>query len=201
MVRKHFWLVAAVAFAACWGAVAEGAAAKVGEKAPAFSLLDQEGNKAGLSDFADKIVVLEWVNWDCPYSRRHQKPGTLKALLPKYKGKDVVFLGINTTHYHNVGINKERAKQYGIPYPILDDHSGDTGRAYGAKTSPDMRIIDKKGIIVYQGAIDNDPRGKRTEGKINYVEQALDELLGGQKISTPQTRPYGCSVKYARKRK
>ena len=131
---------------------------------------------------------------------RHQKGGTLKALYEKYQAKGVVFLGINTTKYHTKSVNKKRIEQYKLPYPVLNDQSGAAGRAYGARTTPDLRIIHKDGTIAYTGAYDNAPRGKVRGGgeKVNYVDKALEELLAGKSVSTPKTRPYGCSVKYAK---
>jgi peroxiredoxin len=92
--------------------------------------------------------------------------------------------------------NKEFADKHEISYPILDDRDGKTGRAYGAKTTPHMFIIDTEGKIVYSGAIDNSPLGKKTEDVVNYVDKALTELTTGKTISIPNTEPYGCSVKY-----
>jgi hypothetical protein len=85
-----------------------------------------------------------------------------------------------------------------VPFPILDDRPGKVGHAYGAKTTPHMFIIDTNGRIVYEGAIDNAPTGKVAEGQelTNYVDQALAELTAGKKISNPNTKPYGCTVKY-----
>jgi len=171
--------------------------AKVGLPAPGFALEDQDGNTVKLSDFAGKIVVLEWINPDCPYSRRHYVKKTMKSLATKYAPKGVVWLAINTTHYFTNEKNREWVKKHKLPYPILNDQPGDVGRMYGAKTTPDMRIIDAKGKLVYSGAIDDDPRG-RAESPTNYVAKALDEVLAGEKVSTPMTKPYGCSVKYAK---
>lgn len=173
--------------------------ASVGAAAPAFSLEDQTGKKVSLSDFSGKkIVVLEWINPDCPYVQRHYKAGTMKSLAQKYKDKGVIWLAINTTHYMNKETNHKWIADYQLPYQILDDHEGTVGRLYGAKTTPHMFIIDKSGKLVYQGAIDDDPRGNKGENKVNYVAKALDELLAGKPISMPQTKPYGCSVKFAK---
>ena len=179
------------------GSGTKGSATKP-QKAAAFTLEDPDGNKVSLSDFADKIVVLYWVNWDCPFDKRHHTAGTLKTLAGKYKDKGVVFLGINSTKYQTKADNKKMIAHYGLPYTVLDDHPGDVGHAYKARTSPDIRIIDKKQTIVYSGGLDNDPRGKRRDDLVNYVEQALDELLAGKAVSVPVTKPWGCTVKYAK---
>jgi len=170
---------------------------KVGLPAPGFALEDQNGKTVKLSDFAGKVVVLEWINPDCPYSRRHYATPTMKNLATKYAPKGVVWLAVNTTHYLTNEKNRDWVKKHKLPYPILNDQPGDVGRMYGAKTSPDMRIIDAKGKLVYSGAIDDDPRGKAAS-PTNYVAKALDEVLAGEKVSTSLTKPYGCSVKYAK---
>ena len=174
--------------------------AKPVPKAPDFTLTDHAGKKRRLSDYRGKVVVLEWINPDCPISRRHYTTPTMKTLAGKYGPKGVVWLAINTTHYWTPAKNKAWIEKYSLPYPILDDSSGEVGRLYGAKTTPDMRIIDKTGRLVYSGAIDDNPRGKLAK-PTNYVAKALDELLAGKKVATAQTRPYGCSVKYAKKPK
>jgi peroxiredoxin len=166
------------------------------QKAPAFTLENVDGTKVSLSDFADKIVVLEWANPGCPIWLRVHKAGTFKALAEKYKDKGVVWLAINSTNSADKEKNKKFAETEKVPYPILDDHAGTVGKAYGAKTSPHMFVIDKHGLLAYEGAIDDDPAGEK-EKPLNYVDQALTELLAGKAVSVPKTEPYGCSVKYA----
>jgi peroxiredoxin len=117
-------------------------------------------------------------------------------LAAKYKDKNVAWLAINSTGHATAEKDKEFAQQFKIPYPVLSDFSGDVGHLYGAKTTPHMFIIDPNGILVYDGAIDDSPMGKKTEGAVNYVDIALGELTSGKKVTTPQTKPYGCSVKY-----
>lgn len=172
------------------------APAVAGSAAPAFSLEDQSGNKVSLSDFAGKIVVLEWINPDCPFVVRHAKAQTMKALADKYAGKNVVWVGINSTHYANKETNAKWISSYSLPYIVLDDHMGEVGRAYGAKTTPHMYIIDGGGNLVYQGGIDDDPQGSKGGSAVNYVDKALEELTSGKQVSMAQTKPYGCSVKY-----
>ncbi|MCE5279505.1 MAG: thioredoxin family protein [Planctomycetaceae bacterium] len=194
-MRRIVTGLALVALAGHW-ALAEN------ESAPkyAFTLKDQTGADVSLKDFAGKIVVLEWVNPECPTVVRHYKAATMKKLAEKYKDKDVVWLAVNTTHTFTPEKNKAFHDQHELPYPVLDDSAGKVGKMFGAKATPHLFILDKEGKLVYNGAIDDDPSGKKTtEGKptVNYVQQALDELLAGKAVSQPQTKPYGCSVKYA----
>jgi peroxiredoxin len=168
----------------------------VGAPAPDFTLEDQDGNKVSLSDFSGKIVVLEWFNFDCPFVVRHHEAGTMAKLAEKYKGEDVVWLGINSTHYATQADDKKYKKKWNLGYPILSDSSGKVGKMYDAKTTPHMYIIDKSGKLVYNGGIDDDPRGE-SEKASNYVKSAITELVAGNPVSMAESKPYGCSVKYA----
>lgn len=170
--------------------------AKVGTPAPQFKLQDQNGKSVSLSDYAGKLVVLEWTNPGCPVVQRHYKAKTMTTLQKKYAEQGVVWLAINSTHDTTNSEDLAWAGAQGISYPILNDASGATGHAYGAKSTPGMYIIDKTGNLAYSGAIDNDPMGDKSE-KINYVSQALDQLLAGKTVSVAQTKSYGCGVHYA----
>ncbi len=170
---------------------------EAGNKAPEFTLTSYDGTTISLSDYKGKIVVLEWFNYECPFVKYHyEKVNTMIELANKYKDKNVVWLAINSTGHLTTEKNKEFAEQHNLGYPVLDDSSGKVGRAYGAKTTPHMFIIDAKGNFAYNGAIDNPPLGKE-ENAINYVDKALAELTAGKEVSTANTEPYGCSVKYA----
>ena len=103
---------------------------------------------------------------------------------------------MNSTNHTTPEANKAFTKKYTLPYLILDDRSGRVGRAYDARTTPHMYVIDTKGNIIYEGAIDNSPLGRRKEGVVNYVDKALTELATGKEVSTTETKPYGCTVKY-----
>jgi peroxiredoxin len=173
------------------------ATAAVGAPAPAFTLEDQDGNEVSLSDFSGKVVVLEWTNWDCPFVQRHYRSGTFTKLFEKFKDQGIVWLAVNSTNYATAEKDKEWIEQYNLPYPILSDFTGRVGKMYDAKTTPHMYIIDKTGTLVYAGGIDDDPQGE-SENPTNYVENALNEVLAGKDVSVPESKPYGCSVKYAK---
>jgi peroxiredoxin len=157
-----------------------------------------------LSDFqGKKNVVLEWINYDCPFVVPHYKNDTMEKLSAKYADDDVVWLTINTTHYADMDAHKEFMQEQKLKHQhLLADPDGKVGRKYKAQTTPHIFIIDKQGHVVYEGAIDNAPRGRKPQGQayVNYVDQALSELVAGQEISTAKTSPYGCSVKYAPKK-
>jgi len=172
-----------------------------GKKAPEFTLNSFDGKQVKLSDYSGKIVVLEWFNFECPYVMGHYgERKTMVELANKYKDKNVVWLAVNSTSHITVEGNKQFAAQQKLPYPILDDRAGVVGHAYGAQTTPHIFIIDPRGNIVYNGAIDNAPLGKTQQGEtyVNYVDKALAELTAGKPVTTANTKPYGCTVKYPR---
>jgi peroxiredoxin len=172
--------------------------ATIGAKAPDFTLQDQNGKNVSLHDFAGKIVVLEWTNPRCPFVQRHYKQKTMTTLASNYQDKGVVWLAINSSSFATNDASKQWAAEQNISYPELNDSSEATGKAYHATNTPDMYVIAADGTLVYSGAIDNDPDGdRRASEKVNYVREALDEILSGKPVSTPQTKAYGCSVKYA----
>lgn len=186
-------IMAALALAPA--AFAGGAA--VGKQAPDFTLPDLKGAQVTLSKI-EGVRVLEWVNPDCPFVERHYKAGTMKKLAADYGAKGVTWLTINSTNYMDAEANRKFAEGYGLSQRILVDQDGKVGHLYGAATTPHMFVIDAAGTIVYAGAIDSDPRGTGGAGVTNYVAAALGELLAGKPVSTPETTPYGCSVKYAK---
>jgi len=170
------------------------------KKGPEFTLKSFDGKEVSLSDYKGKIVVLEWFNDECPYVRYHYDTvHTMVELANKYKAKNVVWLTINSTNHTTPQQNKDFAAKHNLPCPILDDRPGNVGRAYGATNTPHMFIIDTKGNIAYEGAIDNNTSiDANKKDVINYVDRALTELTSSKAVSTPKTKPYGCSVKYAR---
>jgi peroxiredoxin len=172
-----------------------------GQKAPNFTLKNQEGKTVNLADYKDKIVVLEWFNYDCPFVKYHyEDKKTMSELAAKYKDKGVVWLTVNSTNYATQKTNKDYAKKHNIKHAILDDSSGKVGKAYKATNTPHIIILNKSKNVAYNGAIDNSPNGKTPDGKEleKYVDKALIELTSGTPVSKPKTKPYGCSVKYAR---
>jgi len=185
-------IVAVAAVSVAWAG-----GAGVGDTAPDFTLTDQNGAQVTLSK-VEGLRVLEWVNPDCPFVQRHYKAGTMKRLAAEYAGKGVTWLSINSTHYMDQESDQKFATAHGLTQHILSDPSGKVGHLYGAATTPHMFVIDSGGKIVYAGAIDDDPRGSAGDGATNYVKAALDEVLAGKPVATPETKPYGCSVKYAK---
>ncbi len=177
------------------------AAAQKATKAPDFALTNYDGKTVKLSDYAGKIVVIEWFSYECPFARyNYEKTTAVNDLANKFKDKGVVFLAINSTGHQETAKNKEFAEQFKVSHPILNDSSGTVGRAYGAQTTPHTFIVDAKGSIAYTGAFDNAPLGKVPEGAqyVNYIDKTLSELTAGKPVSVAETKPYGCSVKYGK---
>lgn len=181
------------------------AKAEVGEKAPDFTLKDVDGKEHKLSEYAGKVVVLEWTNHTCPFVVRHQKTNhTMQHTFAKFADKDVVWLAVDSTNkdfqggYDIDGIKKWIASEdVQLPYPVLRDEDGAVGHLYGAKTTPHMFVIDKKGVLVYSGAIDDDPADDKDSDN-NYVASAVTAALNGSPVETSSTKPYGCGIKYAK---
>jgi peroxiredoxin len=180
------------------------AAAVVGKAAPAFALTDLDGKTVRLSDFKGKFVVLEWVNFDCPFVRKHYGSENMQKLQKAYTGKDVVWITICSSApgkqgHLTAGEAREITHEKGAaPTKFLLDPKGVAGRAYGAKTTPHMYVIDPKGALLYNGAIDDKPSTKLADVPTskNYVVAALDAAMAGKPVQTTTTKPYGCSVKY-----
>ena len=179
--------------------------AAVGKSAPDFTLKDLDGHEVSLASFRGKIVVLEWFNPGCPFVKASHTKGSLKGAAKKHAGQGVVWLAINSSAQGKQGsdpaANRDAARTYNLEHPILRDETGSVGHAYGATNTPNMFVIDKNGVLVYAGAIDNSPDGEGeapTSGSLlNYVDAALDDLAAGRPVKMPVTKPYGCSVKYA----
>jgi peroxiredoxin len=178
---------------------------QVGKAAPDFSLTDTNGKTHHLTDYKGKFVVLEWYQPDCPFVRKHYNSGNMQALQKEYVAKGVVWLSIDSSasgkegNYPPAKLNQITAKTGAVRTALLLDPDGKVGHLFGAKTTPDMYIINPQGTLVYQGAIDDKPSTDLADVKTakNYVKSALDAVMGGQTIGTASTRPYGCSVKYA----
>jgi peroxiredoxin len=175
-------------------------AAAVGDAAPAFDLKDLQGKTRSLADYKGKVVVLEWLNPNCPFSDRHAREKTMSNLAKKHGG--VVWLGINSTNANHSNFlppaeHLAWAQKNGITYSILYDETGKVGKAYGAKTTPHMFIVDEQGKIAYNGAIDDDPPGRKSAAeRTNYVDGGLIAELTHKAVDPASTKPYGCSVKY-----
>ena len=180
-------------------------AATVGQAAPDFSALDALGKSHKLSDFKGKHVVLEWTNPGCPFVVKHYGAQNMQALQKEARAKNVVWLSISSTarshqdHLAPAALQDKLAKDWGAtPTAVLMDDAGSVGRAYAARTTPHMYVIDPAGKLVFAGGIDDkrsaDPAEIPTAK--NFVRAALADVLAGKPVATPSAPPYGCSIKY-----
>jgi peroxiredoxin len=179
-------------------------AVEVGKPAPDFTATDINGKTVHLSDYKGKIVVLESYNSDCPYCHNHYATGAMQEFQKNLAAKGVVWLLVNSVNSKNMShrtheqAQKEIADEKMDVTAWIDDSSGTVGHLYGMLTTPHMFVVDKSGTLVYDGAIDNRPEPSgdpRTAD--NYVRDAVNDLLAGKPVTTSETKPYGCSVKYA----
>lgn len=183
----------------------ETAEASAADMAPAFTLVDAEGVERSLADFRGRTVVLEWTNEGCPYVQKHYEAGAMQALQREATGDGVVWLTIISSAPGQQGyVEGEAAREWqsrnnAAATHLLLDPEGTVGRLYDARTTPDMRIIDPEGRVLFVGGIDDRPTNKieDLEGANNYVKAALADMEAGRPVATPFATPYGCSIKYA----
>jgi hypothetical protein len=176
--------------------------AELGAPAPDFLLADSDGQTHRLSDFRGRPVVLEWINHSCPYVVRVYGDGTMQALQERYTGDDVVWLSMASSgpgkqgHMSPADWTAASSDKGSAATAVLIDETGVVGRAYGARTTPHMFVVDAEGQLVYSGALDDDPRG-RSDAPTNFVAETLDRLLEGNEVEPRSTDPYGCGIKFA----
>ena len=178
--------------------------AVIGATAPSFTLPGTDGTLYTLADLQGKFVVLEWLNFGCPYVKRHYNSGNMPALQKEFTDQDVVWLSIVSSapgkqgYYEATAMSQQNEAFGGVQSAILLDPEGDVGKMYGAKTTPHMYVINPEGTLIYKGGIDDKPRAREadTMDAHNYVRAALNEAMNGNAVSVETSRPYGCSVKY-----
>jgi len=205
MQRRDFALrLTALAAAPALGALPLTAmAAGVGQPAPPFALRNTQGQTVRLEDFKGKPVVLEWTNPGCPFVRKHYQ-GNMQALQKAYAARGVAWLTVNSTETASADYLAPTAlaqwvsDQNASPTAVLMDEDGRVGKAYGARVTPHMYLINAEGVLVYAGAIDSiaSARVADIERATNYVRQGLDELLAGRPLSVSVNQAYGCTIKY-----
>jgi hypothetical protein len=181
------------------------ASAVVGQPAPAFTATDTSGKPVSLADFKGRHVVLEWVNPGCPYVQKHYSSANMQGTQKDAAAKGVVWLAVNSTasdhgdYLAPAELARWMQGQKAAATATLMDADGKVGRAYGARSTPHMYIVNPAGTLVYAGAIDSKPTSNPGDvaSATNHVKVALAESLAGKPVSTPATRAYGCSVKYS----
>jgi hypothetical protein len=181
------------------------AAPVLGQAAPAFTAVDADGRTRSLAEFRGRTVVLEWTNEGCPYVQKHYDSGNMQGLQKQATADGVIWLTIISSapgfqgYLTGPQAKRWKAKAGAASTGVLLDPKGTVGRAYDARTTPHMYIVDKAGKLVYMGGIDDRPFSdpESLKGAKNYVAAALADVKAGRPVAQPATRPYGCSVKYA----
>ena len=200
-MRRRTALVALLMAAAGPASAQTATVAAVGQPAPAFSARDLAGKTVSLADHKGKWVVLEWTNPECPYVQKHYDSGNMPATMQRAMAGGAVWLGVNTGE-HGAGTGAELASwlraKGAAPTALLLDGDGRIGKAYGAKTTPHLYVVDPQGKLVYAGAIDSKPTANKADlaVAVNHVDAALADARAGRPIAQAQTRAYGCTVKY-----
>jgi peroxiredoxin len=196
---KHNTFLGAVLGAMICSATAY--AIEPGEAAPAFTVKNVKGEEVSLADHKDKVVVLEWLNHDCPYVKKHYGSGNMPKLQETYTAKDVVWISINSgAGVDPAALADRSAKEGSKASEVVVDPDGKVGKAYGALTTPQMVVIGKDGKVAYNGAIDsiNSTDAADVEKADKHFIVALDAVLEGKTVELAKTKPYGCGVKYAK---
>ena len=201
MLSRSILFAAAIALAAS----AAHAAPIVGQAAPAFTAKDADGKTRSLSEFNGKTVVLEWTNDGCPYVQKHYKSGAMQGLQKSAAKDGVVWLTLISSapgkqgYLEGAQARGWKATNGAGSTALLLDPTGQVGHAYDAKTTPHMYIVDKTGKLVYMGGIDDKPTADPAslKGANNYVSAALSDIKAGRAVSTPVSKPYGCTIKYS----
>jgi peroxiredoxin len=179
-------------------------ASEVGKAAPAFTAKDTKGQEHNLADFKDKIVVLEWVNFDCPFVKKHYSSKNMQKLQADYTGKEVVWLTVNSSAEGKQGylepskLGEKTAAEGSKATAVIVDSDGAIGKAYAAKVTPHMMIIAKDGTLAYSGAIDSKSSTDAAdiESADPIFANALDAVIAGKEVTNAKNQPYGCGVKY-----
>lgn len=201
--RVAAWSLLAVLLAGAAAWAADGP--QVGQPAPDFSTLDSQGNMRHLADFRGKVVVLEWTNAECPFTRKHYESGNMQSLQSLARDHGVVWLSVissapGTQGYVNgAGADDLSRSRHAVPAAVLLDPTGSVGRLYRAKTTPHMYVIDAQGELRYMGGIDSIATTDASDiAKAEpYLKEAMLAVVGGQPVAHPVTRPYGCGIKYS----
>ncbi|MBC7980343.1 MAG: redoxin domain-containing protein [Armatimonadetes bacterium] len=185
-------------------ALASSFAAEIGKPAPAFTTKNVKGEKVSLADFKGKVVVLEWLNFDCPFVKKHYSSGNMQKLQSDSIGKEVVWLTVNSSAEGKQGYLEgsklaEKATAEGSKASqILVDSDGVVGKAYDAKVTPHMMIVSKDGKLAYSGAIDSKASTEvaDVETADKLFANALDAVIAGKEVMDAKNEPYGCGVKF-----
>jgi len=171
---------------------------ELGARAPDFDLPGVDGKRYSLSAFKDKpvLVVVFWCN-HCPYVKAYEDRAV--ALQRDYLTKGAQLVAINSNDdkaYPEDGFPEmvKRSKEKGFNFPYLRDESQKVVEAFGGVCTPHVFAFDSGRVLRYRGRIDDskDPSKVTTHD----LRNALDDMLAGESVRVPDTKPFGCSIKW-----
>jgi len=204
-MSKSIFLAGFVALWALWGVhPAVAFMPVIGEKAPEFMGVDSKGERVSLADFKGKPLILEWTNHQCPYVKKHYESGNMQRLQRQLTEAGAEWVSIISSAPGKQGyVDAATAEKLAVSRGayadrVLLDPEGTIGRLYGAKTTPQLFLIDEQSVVRYMGAIDDRPSSRRSTlvGARNYLLEAWQAFSEGKKVVLASTKPYGCTVKY-----
>ncbi len=200
MTKRTILLLGSIALFgySCWGTV------KIGNPAPEFEGTDANGDVVTLSDFRGKYVVLEWLNHGCPFVKKQYHSGNMQQLQQTLTSEGAVWLSVISSAKGKQGYSsplkaREKADEVDSHAThIILDASGQIGRLYDARCTPEMFILAPDGSLIYQGAVDSISSVRESDlGRAeNYVLNAWNAHRNGETVDPSSTPPYGCAVKY-----
>jgi peroxiredoxin len=188
---KHFFarVTCSIILISARFSVASGA--EIGTKAPDFSLQDASGKAHTMREYAGRVVVLAFWAFKCPIVL--SSDARLRAIQSKFGGAGVEILAVNSNNNESPLEIRKNAENLGLPYPVLIDEDGILAEKLRVTQTPTFYVIDRQGVVRYQGALDNKKPGE--SGRAAYLEDALNEVLAGKAVSIPETRPSGCTIR------
>jgi len=170
-----------------------------------LTLTDLDGKTMTFKDLRDKVVLVHFWSTQCPYEKVADPK--FAELEKRWKDKkDVVILAINANS-SEIGAEKDAAsydairahmKEKGLAFPVIADHGNKLADLFGAQSTPHCFVLDKKGVIVYAGGLDDDPKGDKGAAVQQYARDAVEATLAGKPVATKESKPYGCSIKRVR---
>ena len=168
-----------------------------------LTLTDLDGKSLKFKDLRGKVVLLHFWSTTCPYEKTADPKFT--ELEKRWKDKkDVAMVTINangteigpdakdTASYDAI---RKHMKEKNLAFPVYADHGNKVADMFQAQCTPHCFVLDKKGVIVYAGALDDDPKGDKGEATQHYARDAVEAVLAGQEVKVKESKPYGCSIK------
>ena len=202
MRRIHLFVTAILLVTVNTAATFEDKGYSVGDYAIDFKLKNVDGKMVSMSDYrnAKGIVVIFTCN-TCPYSKIYED--RIIAINNKYAGQGFPVIAINPNDParqpgDSFDLMQQRAKDKGFTFPYLVDETQKVTKTYGATRTPHVFLLKKennKYRVAYIGAIDNNHKSA-ADASEKYLENAIEALKAGKKVSNDFTKAIGCTIKW-----